>query len=300
MLRRSLVSPLVRLQTSAERWRSAWADAQRQAAVRDSLALAASDVTALRVENDRLRALLGLGSRLQWGFIPAQALHQAERPGDVVTTLALAAGARAGVTRYSPVVAPDGIVGMVQTVDPTMSLAILYSHPDFRASAMTADGSVSGIVYPHLGSGGQRYLLELRNVLFRSSLKPGTPIVTSGLGGTFPRGIPIGTVLGEVKTTEGWSRTYLVRPEVNPAQVTSVMILLPQRGSQGVGNAWEVPASPDSAARGVAAAGDSLARVAAAQRRAHLDSLRADSIRRATPRVDTAARVRPDTGRGRP
>ena len=33
-----------------------------------------------------------------------------------------------------------------QTVDPTMSLAILWTHPDFRVSAMSADGSAFGIV----------------------------------------------------------------------------------------------------------------------------------------------------------
>jgi len=42
---------------------------------------------------------------------------------------------------------------MVETVDPTMSLAITWSHPDFRVSAMAADGSAFGIVKAHLGTG---------------------------------------------------------------------------------------------------------------------------------------------------
>jgi rod shape-determining protein MreC len=185
---------------------------------------------------------------------------------------------------------------MVQTVDPTMSIAILFSHPDFRASAMSADGSSYGIVYPHLGSGAQRYLLELRNVPFRTSLKPGALILTSGLGGSFPRGVPIGTVLQELRTAEGWTRTYLLRPTVSPASVAAVMILTSQRSAQGVGGVWASVASVDSAARRIAVAGDSLARqealAEAAARRAALDS----TARGDTTATDTTHPPIPTTG----
>ena len=70
-LRRSLVAPLVRLQQGAEKWRGAYLSAEREELRRDTLALAAARVPTLESENDRLRQLLGLGSKLQWGFIPA-------------------------------------------------------------------------------------------------------------------------------------------------------------------------------------------------------------------------------------
>jgi rod shape-determining protein MreC len=117
-----------------------------------------------------------------------------------------------------------------------MSIAILYTNADFRASAMAADGTTFGIIYPHAqrGSGGDAYMLELRGVSTRIALKPGTTIYTSGLGGTFPRGIAIGTIVSELKTSEVWTRTYLVRPAVSPSQVTTVLILTP-RGSRARG-----------------------------------------------------------------
>jgi rod shape-determining protein MreC len=211
--------------------------------------------------------------------------------------LTLTAGSKAGVTRYSPVVAPEGIVGLVQTVDPSMSIAILYSHPDFRVSAMSADGSAFGIVYPHLdvrpGRLGERYLLELRNVPFRSSLKDGTAIFSSGLGGAWPRGVLIGIVVSEMKESESWSRTYLLQPAVNPANLSSVMILTPQRAAQGVGNIWITAVQSEATIRTIVSAGDSLARVAAmaeaAARRAAMDS-----VRRAS-RGDSIAPVVADT-----
>jgi rod shape-determining protein MreC len=132
-------------------------------------------------------------------------------------------------------------------------------------------------VYPHLSEAGrdaeippERYLLEMRGVAFRSALKPGTLIVTSGLGGVYPAGIPIGTVLGELRTSEGWARTYLVRPAVRPPDVSNVIVLLPKRiQGQSLDRVWRSTMSADSAARHIAAAGDSIARRAAA------DSMRA-------------------------
>jgi rod shape-determining protein MreC len=332
-VRRTALAPLVALQKNAELTRAAFLAHDSQTVVHDSVVMRASSAYGLQVENDRLRKLLGLGRQLQWGFVAAEALHG--RGSREEFTVTLTAGASAGVRPFSPVVAPEGLVGMVQTVDPTMSLAILWSHPDFRVSAESADGTAFGIVKAHLGGGStERYALELSGVPFRSKLAPGTLIVSSGLGGTYPRGIPVGTIDRELQTAETWARTYLVRPAALPSNVTSVMILRPERVTSGVQNVWASIVSADSAARSVAAAGDSLARTAAlaeaAARRAALDSTgharavdslaarqalggprpatiprpapRTDSVpRRIRPRIDsTTPRARPDTAAARP
>ena len=308
-LRRTMVAPLMRLQQGAERWRAAYLASERIELQRDTLALAASRVPTLETENDRLRKLLGLGSKLQWGFIPAEALQGRGRAEDFTVTLS--AGSRAGVRERSLVVAPEGVVGVVQTVDPTLSLAILFAHPDFRVSAMSADGSAFGIVQPHVSTTSttqepaflrsERYLLEMRGVPFRATMKPGSVVYSSGLGGIYPKGVPVGVVLAEIRTTEAWARTYLLRPAVNPAELTSVMILTPQRAAAGLVNVWSDAGVVDSATKGIVAAGDSLARKSAAAeaaaRRAAIDSaarLIADSLRRDTTGTarDTVARPR--------
>jgi len=319
-LRRSLVAPLIRLQRGAEQWRSAYLSSERVELRRDTLALAAARVPTLEIENDRLRKLLGLGSKVQWGFIPAEALQGRGRAEDFTVTLS--AGSNAGVKERSLVVAPEGLVGLVQTVDPTMSLAILFAHPDFRVSAMSADGSAFGIVQPHVTTTStgnepaflrsERYLLEMRGVPFRATMKPGAVVYSSGLGGIYPKGIPVGVVLAEIKTPESWARTYLLRPSVNPAELTSVMILTPERAAAGLINVWADVGAVDSATKSIVAAGDSLARQSAskeaAARRASIDSaarLLADSLTRdttgrAAERVlptdsATAARIRADS-----
>jgi rod shape-determining protein MreC len=292
-LRRTIVAPLVGLQTGAERWRAAWLESERKTLQRDSVGMQLTRVQGLEVENDRLRKLLGLGRALGWGFVPAEALHTEGRTESVVTTLTLTAGRAAGVAQYSPVVAPEGIVGIVQTVDPRMSIAILYSHPDFRVSAMSADGSAFGIVYPHMDVAptrmSERYLLELRNVPFRSALEIGTEIFSSGIGGAWPRGVLIGTVVSEISETETWSRTYLVRPAVNPAHVTAVMILTPQRARQGVGTVWTTPPEAPAAKAAAAPRRDSV-RADSASDSIRVDSARQDSVRRALRLRDSLRR----------
>jgi rod shape-determining protein MreC len=279
MLRRSILAPLVALQSNAEQSRHAWLTRTQRISQRDSIALRAMSLDAALSENERLRKILGLGGALRWGFIPAEVL-QGRGIGEEYTVV-LSAGSRAGIRPFSPVVAPEGLVGMVKTVDPTMSIAIAWAHPDFRVSAMAADGGAFGIVGAHLGNEPERYLLEMRGVPMRSTLAPGTLIVSSGLGGTFPRGIPVGTVIAEMKTSELWARTYLLRPTVAPADVADVMVLLPARTTAGVLTVWTAGLRTDSAAQRIVAAGDSLARLAARRD----SSLHRDSL----PRGDSAA-----------
>ena len=297
VMRRSVVAPLLSLQYNAELTRRAWEARERTQAERDSVVMAAMTAPELERENERLRRLLGLGRRLRWGFVPAEALFN-RSPGEEYTVV-LSAGARAGVKQFSPVVASEGLVGMVRIVDPTTSIAIVWPHTDFRVSAQSADGSAFGIVGPHLGDEPDRYLLEMRGVQLRTSLTPGTLIVSSGLGGVYPRGIPIGVVQRALRTSEVWANTYLLRPSVLPSNMSSVMILHPQRASSGVEGVWEL-ASPDSLAADSARRADSLAR-------ARADTARPRPARTTTPaRGDTAAArptpppARRDTVRRRP
>ena len=307
-MRRSFLAPLVLLQERAEKSRRSLLLADERISTKDSVSMAAMTANSLEGENDRLRKLMGLGARVKWGFVPAEALHGRGIRDE--TTVILSAGSRAGVERYSPVIAPEGLVGIVDQVDPTMSHAMLWTHPDFRVSAMSPDGTAFGIAQAHLTGATGGYLIELRGVPFRATLKPGALIVSSGWGGVWPRGIPVGTVLQEIKTTEGWARTYLLRPAVNPADVYSIMILRRNRLSKGLEGVWESVAEADAAAQRIVVAGDSAAKAAAlaeaAARRAVLDSAarangngvlgvtdsarRADSVKAVAARAAAAAR----------
>jgi rod shape-determining protein MreC len=80
--------------------------------------------------------------------------------------------------------------------------------------------------------------MELRGVAYRDVLEPGTRVVTSGLGGVYPRGIPVGTVEAVVGESAGWQRTYLLRPAVHPAQATHILILSPSGTADSLQSAF--------------------------------------------------------------
>lgn len=266
-IREAFVGPLIRLQVQAERTRGAFVARDISAARLDSLVLRNAELNDMALENERLRRLLGLGQRLRTRFVAAEALHRPEF-GESHAVL-VTAGARAGVVERSTVVAAEGLVGMIISVEQETSTAILWTHPDFSVSAMTAEGRVFGLIKPHLGADADRFLLELRGVAFRDSLDPGTEVRSSGLGSVFPRGIPIGTVVADITTPGSYARTYLVRPSVMPADVTGVMVLLPAAGN--VESAWRAP-SADSLRRAIGSAADSIARAAARDSAARRDT----------------------------
>jgi rod shape-determining protein MreC len=297
-LRATVLAPLVSLESRASSVRAAIGSRDallttRGRAVTDTLSL-----RAVVDENTTLRRLMGLSARLQDGFVVAELLPR--RGVDDDFTLTLNVGSSAGVEPFAPIVTADGLVGMVERVDANTSFAITWAHPDFRVSAMSVDERAYGIVQPHLGTGVERLLLELRGVPFRAKLDSGAIVVSSGLGATYPRGIPVGVVLGEISTPEKWARTYLLMPAVLPASIGPVLILRADRGARGVNQIWTNVATADSAARAIAAAGDSVARMAAldelAARRAALDSTLADSLAR-LPLSGAPPAVRPPVTR---
>src|SRR5258708_7833525 len=222
-LRASVLAPFLYLQQQSEELRTSRARYDQVVAQRDSTALAAGFVPELRSENARLRGLLGLGQRLSGGVVPAEVPPQPPPPHPPPRLLS--PRQRPGVQPLAAVVSPEGLLGLVSAVDPNSSVAVTWAYPEFRASAMSEDGSVYGIVAPHGTEGPGVWLLELRGIAYRQLIPDGTQIVTSVLGGVLPRGIPIGTVIGLAGEAEGWERTYLVRPAVHPAAATHVMIL---------------------------------------------------------------------------
>ncbi len=223
-IRGTVLAPLLGLQEFATDQKNSRLRYSTILLERDSLAIIALFQNALREENDRLRALVELRSRVPVEHVPAEVLHQS-LPTDGLS-LVLSAGSRQGVTPLSAVIVPEGLVGVVRSVDANSSVAVFWAHPEFRASAMALDGSLYGTVEPHSGRGLGVQVLELTGVRFGEDIAAGTPIYTSGLGGVYPRGVPLGEILGVASERAGWERTYLVRPAVHPASVSHVIILL--------------------------------------------------------------------------
>lgn len=240
-LRRTVLLPVMAVESEAATAREQQQSLTALRAERDSLALAAARLPAVEAENAQLRALLQLRGRLRVGFVTAEVLHQTGLADGL--TLLLSAGRDAGIVPLSAVVAPSGLVGMVIAADPHTSLAMAWTHPDFRASVMIEGDGVYGIVAARRGASGGE-VMELSGVPYRDTLPPGTPVVTSGLGGVFPRGIPVGTVVGLLGEAAGWERAYLLKPAAPPAAVTHVLVLSRAAARDTLAAAFDTTSAP--------------------------------------------------------
>ncbi len=243
-LRNTVLRPFVAAQTRVAANRARRADITRIRAQRDSLAALAVAQTSLSEENRRLRAMLGLVNRAGPRFVPAQVL-----PVGLAGTegrFLLDAGASDGVVAGSPVVAPEGLLGRVVSVDEHTSEAIDWSHGEFRVSAMTADGQAYGIVEASRRLRREEDVLRLAGAPFHSDIRPGTAIVTSGSGQLYPRGIPIGIVIGIEEADTGWRKSYLIRPAVRPEEAQQVLVGRGEQTGTNVADVWQLTVPPDT------------------------------------------------------
>lgn len=222
MARATVLRPVFALQRGATDRTGRFEDVAVLRAERDSLATFLVGQANLSAENRRLRSLIGLGQRIPYTFTPAEVVRV--QGGAYEGAFLLTAGSRDGVRPNSPIVTADGLVGLVRNTEANSALGIDWTHPDFGVSAMTPDGEVFGIVNPR-GGDDRGDMLALTGTAFHTRLEPGTLIVTSGRGGVYPRGIPIGTVVGLENEEGAWRRSYLLRPVVTPTEMTHVLVL---------------------------------------------------------------------------
>lgn len=246
-VRATVLKPFLLSQTEIAEIRAERGVLEDVRAQRDSLIAVSIAQRPLVEENRRLRALLGLQERAGPTLIPSE-LVRLEEPG-AESTFFVSVGSDQAVTVGSAVIAPNGLVGVLRQVNARVSQGIDWSHAEFRASAMTDDGEAYGIVEPRRGRFREEDMLALVGAPFHSDIPAGTRVVTSGRGGIFPRGIPVGTVVGIEEADTGWRKSYLLRPAVRPSSAMQVLVLPGGVGSRTAADLrrlWQVSAPPDT------------------------------------------------------
>ena len=228
-LRDTVLAPLVWLQARAEEGRTSRARLKAITLQRDSAAYLAQGIPSLVAENQRLRQLLALRGRISTPYVAAEVLHQTQATDG--RTLLIDVGRSDLVSEFDPVVAPEGLIGMVLTAGEHSSVVMTWAHPEFRVSAYTVGGNASGVAAPALSALGGEGALELRGVPYRDSVPPGTLVLSSGLGGVYPKGIPVGTVTGVAREQAGWERVYRLLPAASPGAIAHVLVLVSPPGA---------------------------------------------------------------------
>lgn len=116
-----------------------------------------------------------------------------------------------------------GLVGVVRAPHGQGGRGEFWSHPDFRVSVLAEGEGVSGLVRPERADGGQPVLL-LDGAPFQADIPAGTLLLTTGIAGVYPPGVPVGHIREPAQGEAGWMKRYFVEPSVRPEEVRDVFV----------------------------------------------------------------------------
>jgi len=152
---------------------------------------------AIARENNQLRELLGWQRQAPWKLKLANVVMR--DPANWWLTIQIDLGRRDGLQTNQPVLTAEGLVGRVSAVSYLSSQVVLIGDPNCRVSAVvdnvTHDMGVLIPAGPPDASLVREPPVQLAYLASSANLKPGQDVLTSGLGGVFPKGIPIGKIV---------------------------------------------------------------------------------------------------------
>jgi rod shape-determining protein MreC len=179
--------------------------------------------SAALAENNSLRAQLGWARQQPWKLKLANVVLR--DPANWWRTIQIDAGTRVGIRENCPVLTSEGLVGRVSSAGSFRSQVILIGDPNCRVSALVQNPARDiGI----LSASGplDNSLAELTYLAGNANLKSGQAVVTSGEGGIFPTGIPIGQIVDARPAEFGLYTEARVKLSANPAALTQVWVLI--------------------------------------------------------------------------
>jgi rod shape-determining protein MreC len=150
------------------------------------LSAAVAELREESLENQRLRDMLDLADNFDYNLLPVRVI--AQDPSPALRSIVVTAGATDSIAMWMPLVNERGVVGKVVQVMPRISLVQLLRDPSNRTGVLFCRTRATGILETE---DGHDFFVQCRN---HEPIEVGDTIVTSGLGGIYPRGLNVGVV----------------------------------------------------------------------------------------------------------
>jgi rod shape-determining protein MreC len=171
-----------------------------------------------RLENLRLREMLGMKSQEGFTLLPAEVVGKSLHL--LRNTITMNAGEQDGIKPDMPIISELGLVGKVIASSSHYSVGHLVINKDFRASATVQRSRVDGII---TWDGGE--VLRLKNVAKNQDVQPGDVVITSEYSNAFPRDIMIGTILKVSEKPGSLFKEIDIAPSVDFASLEEVFVI---------------------------------------------------------------------------
>ena len=169
--------------------------------------------------NQRLRALLNFKKSIATPLLPAQLV--AFDPSGWFQTILIDKGRNDGVVQDMAVVSAEGLVGRVIGVSNHHAKVLLIIDGNSAVDAYIQRSRARGVL---VGLG--RELCLLKYVQRNEDVQVGDKVISSGMGGVFPKGLLVGTVQEVVRGSSGLFQRVEVEPAVNFSRLEEVMVVI--------------------------------------------------------------------------
>lgn len=172
-------------------------------------------------ENRNLRRLVEFKKRQGLELVPAEVISR--DPNRLSESFDIDRGLDAQIRTGMPVVTAEGVVGKVSDVADGSSVVQTIYDRDFRVSCLVMKSRVIGILR---WKGGPNCSLD--NVPVQAEVAVGDTIVSSGLGGVFPKGLLVGVIAGVEPDNTGLFHDIKVVPAADMSRVEEVFVVKSQ------------------------------------------------------------------------
>jgi rod shape-determining protein MreC len=176
-------------------------------------------------ENERLRSLLGWQKQSPWKLQPARVI--ARDPASWWRTVKIDRGARDGLRPSLPVLTAEGLIGKTGSVGPAIAEVILIGDPKCWVAVRVGETGELGMLSDLSADVLDHRLVNLTHLPRHSVLKAGQTVFTSGLGGVFPPGIPVGHIVDSRSVGYGLYTEARVRLAADTSRAQEVMVWYP-------------------------------------------------------------------------
>lgn len=198
-------------------------------------------------ENEELRSLLEASQRLEVDFQAAELMSIDLNPYS--HRVVINRGRRDGLVASQPVIDSDGVIGQVDRVALHSAQVILISDPDHALPVRVQRTNLRTVAY----GTGTINALRLTDLPMNVDLETGDLLITSGLGGAFPPGLPV----AEIETVSRRSGEPFARADARPlgrldrARHVLVVALGPERPGEELDDALDMEGVLDEPAAGI-------------------------------------------------
>ncbi len=177
----------------------------------------------------RLERLLDFSPPLKWWPRGGRVVAQRLGPVAVLETLVIDKGSFSNISPDTPVVTPQGMVGRVMRVGLSVCTVLLLSDPNSAIPVISQQTRTPGVAFGR-GPGAK---LSVRYMNMNALLKQGEILVTSGLAGIYPKGVPVCEVVSVKRSELSLFLTVRGKPLVDPRLLEEVLFLFRVRTGEG-------------------------------------------------------------------